>query len=309
LRSFDLALTSGDTSSVGVGGLTLGGGVAWMVREHGLALDNLLDAEVVTADSRVLTASELENADLFWALRGGGGNFGVVTSFTFQAHALDGVHAGAISFGAVTPGSSGREATDLASLLCGWRDVMRTAPEQLNTTFLAMPGFSEEPGGVQVLVCFAGSDDEAAAAAVAPLLELAGVTGNTVERAAYSEILVEPPHPPEGIRLMDNNAFSRVDPDATAFALRDSEVLVISAAFFPPDAPDQVMQRYQAQWDTLLPYVRGIYGNFSRLASDLSTPLIYPPSTFARLGETKALYDPTNLFDQNHNIRPAALAH
>jgi hypothetical protein len=331
LSSFDLALTSGDTSSVGVGGLTLGGGVGWMVRQYGLALDSLLEARVVTADSRIITASADDNAELFWALRGGGGNFGVVTSFTFQAHALDGVHSGDITFGE----------TGLADLLRGWRDVMREAPEELNTTFLAMPGFGDEPGGVQVLVCYAGSDEDAAAAALAPLLGLAGITGNTIARTAYAEILVESQHPPEGIRIMDNNAFvadfsdevvesvarmyaanpgsvlmirylrgafSRIDPDATAFALRDSEVLLISAAFFPPDAPDEATRHYQAQWDTLLPFVRGIYGNFSRLASDLSTPLIYPPATFARLGEVKAQYDPTNLFDQNHNVRPAVLA-
>jgi FAD/FMN-containing dehydrogenase len=331
LRTFDLALTSGDTASVGVGGLTLGGGVGWMVRQHGLALDNLLEAEVVTADGRILTASADEHPDLFWALRGGGGNFGVVTSFTFQAHPLEGVHAGAVSFGAA----------DLASLLRGWRDAMRAAPEALNTTFLAMPGFGDEPGGVQVLVCYAGTDDAAAGAAIAPLLDIGPVTGNTVERTAYAEILSEAQHPPEGIRVLSNNAFAaelsdaavdavarmyaalpgsvlmirylrggfnRVEPDATAVAYRDSEVLLVSAAFFPADAPDSALQHYQDRWDTLLPHVQGLYGNFSALASDIATPLMYPPETLARLGAIKAEYDPTNLFDQNHNIRPTALA-
>jgi FAD/FMN-containing dehydrogenase len=331
LRTFDLALTSGDTASVGVGGLTLGGGVGWMVRQHGLALDNLLEAEVVTADGRVVTASDEENPDLFWALRGGGGNFGVVTNFTFQAHPLDGVHAGAINY----------DSTDLAPLLTGWRDAMRGSSEDLNSTFLAMPGFGDEPGGVQVLVCYAGTDERAAAAAMAPLLEIGPVTGNTVERTAYAEILAEAPHPPEGITVLDNNAFAaefsddtiaavtrmyaalpgsvlmirylrgqfnRVPRDATAVAYRDSEVLLISAAFFPPDAPESALHGYQDRWDTLRPYIQGLYGNFSSLASDVATPLMYPPDTLARLGEVKAEYDPTNLFDQNHNIRPAAFA-
>jgi FAD/FMN-containing dehydrogenase len=330
LRPFDLALTSGDTASVGVGGLTLGGGVGWMVRQHGLALDTLLAAEVVTADGRILTADAEENSDLFWALRGGGGNFGVVTRFTFRAQHLQGVHAGAISFAAA----------DLAALLRGWRDAMRGAPEQLGTTFLAMPSFGGGPGGVQVLVCYAGTDDAAAGAALAPLRALGGVIGDTVERTAYAEILSEAQHPPEGVRVIDNNAFAadfdddavaavarmyaalpasvlmirylrgafnRVAPDATALAYRDSEVLVISAAFFPTDAPQTALRRYQDHWNTLLPHIQGLYGNFSSLASDIATPLMYPPETLARLGDVKARFDPTNLFDQNHNIRPRAL--
>ncbi len=129
LAKHDLALTSGDTKSVGVGGLTLGGGVGWMVREHGLALDSLIAAEVVLPSGEVVTASADEHPDLFWALRGGGGNFGVVTTFVFQAHPLDGVVFGTLSY-----------AVDgAADVLKGWRDVMRDAPEKFNSTFLVMP--------------------------------------------------------------------------------------------------------------------------------------------------------------------------
>jgi FAD/FMN-containing dehydrogenase len=330
LRPYELAISSGDTRSVGVGGLTLGGGVGWMVREHGLALDQLVEAEVVTAAGDVLTASDSQNDDLFWALRGGGGNFGVVTRFTFRAHDLAGVHFGALTFGD----------TDLATLLRGWRDAMREAPEKLNSTFLSMPAFGEDaPGGVTVLVNYAGLDDDHATAAIAPLLALDGLTSNSVQRTAYSELLSEPMHPPQGIRVANNNgfasdfsdevvdalarayaalpgsvlmirylrgSFNAVDPSATAFAFRDSETLVISAAFFPEDAPDSATDAYQAQWNTLLPYLQGIYGNFSALTSDLATPQMYPPPTLARLARIKAQYDPGDLFDQNHNIRPAA---
>jgi FAD/FMN-containing dehydrogenase len=301
------------------------------VRERGLALDNLLEAAVVTADGSTLVANAGENADLFWAIRGGGGNFGVVTSFTFQAQQLDGVHAGAISF----------DATDVAALLRGWRDVMRAAPEQLNTTFFAMPAFGDSPGGAQVLVCYAGSDEAAASAAIAPLLALPAVSGSSIERTAYSEILVESQHAPEGVRVLDNNAFAadfsdevvdavarmyaalpgsvlmirylrgafnRVEPDATAFGYRDSEVLLISAAFFPPDAPTEALERYQAQWNTLLPYIQGLYGNFTSITSEIATPLMYPPATLERLREVKGRYDPENLFDQNLNIVPAAMS-
>ena len=328
LGDYDLAITSGDTASVGVGGLTLGGGIGWLVREYGLALDNLVAAEVVTADGQILGADESENPDLFWALRGGGGNFGVVTSFTFRASPLDGIHFGTLEFAS----------DDLAALLTGWRDVMRAAPERLGSTFLSMPPFGDMPGGVQIIVCYGASDDDAAAEAIAPLLALGGLTGNTIARTSYSEILGDA-HAPEGVRIVNNNAFApdlsdaciravaemysatpgsvlmvrylggafnRVDRDATAVAFRDSETLIISAAFFPHDAGDDAVEAYQQRWDSLLPYLQGLYGNFSALASDVATPLMYPPDTLARLERIKSVYDPQNLFDQNHNIRPTA---
>ena len=115
LGKHKLGITSGDTKSVGVGGLALGGGIGWMVREHGLALDNLVAAEVVLASGEVVTASADEHPDLFWALRGGGGNFGVVTTFVFEAHPLDGVVFGTLSYAV----------EGAAEVLKGWRDVMR----------------------------------------------------------------------------------------------------------------------------------------------------------------------------------------
>jgi len=217
---------------------------------------------------------------------------------------------------------------------------MREAPERLNSTFLSMPAFGEDaPGGVTVLVNYAGLDDDEATAAIAPLLALDGLASDSIQRTAYAELLSEPMHPPQGIRVANNNgfasdfsdvvvdavarvytalpgsvlmirylrgAFNTVDPSATAFAFRDSETLIISAAFFPEDAPDSATDAYQAQWNTLLPHLQGIYGNFSALTSDLATPQMYPPPTLARLARIKAQYDPGDLFDQNHNIRPAA---
>jgi FAD/FMN-containing dehydrogenase len=332
LRTHDLTLSSGDTSSVGVGGLTLGGGVGWMVRQYGLALDSLVEAEVVTAAGDVIVASALENADLFWALRGGGGNFGIVTRFTFRAHALDGVYFGAIQF----------ENADTASLLRSWRDVMRDAPEKLNTTFLAMPAFGGMPAGTQLLVLYAGGDEAEARAALAPLLELDGVVGHNFEPMPYTDVLAETESPdPGSVQMVDNNgfvpdfsdsaiatlasifdripgsvlmirylggAFNRVPTDATAFAYRDSEVLLISAAFLPPDAPQEAILGIRETWGELGPHVRGIYGNFSTAVGDAVTPFMYPPETLARLERIKGTYDPGNLFDQNHNIRPVRAA-
>ncbi|HEU5122021.1 MAG TPA: FAD-binding oxidoreductase, partial [Candidatus Saccharimonadales bacterium] len=98
LQEWGLAISSGDTTSVGVGGLTVGGGVGWMVRKYGLTIDQLLAADIMTADGKLCRASASENEDLFWAIRGGGGNFGIITHFEFQAHATDGVYAGTITY-------------------------------------------------------------------------------------------------------------------------------------------------------------------------------------------------------------------
>ena len=124
LAPHGLAISSGDTKSVGVGGLTLTGGIGWKVRKYGLALDNVAAAEVVTADGEVVQASAEENPELFWAIRGGGGNFGIVTAFDFAAHPTTDVFFGKIAFAA----------SEAATVIQGWADYLRTAPEELTST-------------------------------------------------------------------------------------------------------------------------------------------------------------------------------
>jgi FAD/FMN-containing dehydrogenase len=148
LGAHDLAISSGDTTSVGAGGLMLGGGIGWMVRRHGLAFDSLVAAEVVTADGRVVRASAGEHADLFWALRGGGGNFGVVTTFEVVAQPVDRVLFGTISYPAETA----------AAVLTRWRDVMRTASDDLTTTARIFPSFGGPAAPLTIAVCYAGDD-------------------------------------------------------------------------------------------------------------------------------------------------------
>lgn len=326
LGAAGLALSSGDTVSVGVGGLTLGGGIGWMVRKYGLALDTLVEATVVTAGSERLLVNAKNHSDLFWALRGGGGNFGVVTSFTFQASRLSRVFAGTLQFGDA----------DLTDLLSAWRDIMRAAPEELNTTFLAMPEFPGMPGGVQILACYAGEDSVAAEAALAPLRALPGLTGDTVAGKAYADMLEEA-HPPEGMVIVGHNAFARelsddaiaalasmygelgasvlmirsltgafnrVPNGATAFGARDSEALVISVAFLPPDAPREASDRVGVLWTGVEPYLQGTYAGFSNAPDGEDPALLYPPETLSRLVQIKRKYDPENLFRRNHNIRP-----
>ena len=152
LAAHGLAISSGDTKSVGVGGLTLTGGIGWKVRKYGLALDNVVAAEVVTADGEVVRASAEENPELFWALRGGGGNFGIVTAFEFAAHPTTDVFYGKIAF----------PAAEAASVIQGWADYLRTAPEELTSTVdFANPFAGGPEAPVEIHVAFDGDDPRA----------------------------------------------------------------------------------------------------------------------------------------------------
>jgi FAD/FMN-containing dehydrogenase len=328
LEPYELAISSGDHRPVGVGGLTLGGGVGWMVRTWGLTIDSLLSAEVVTASGDVVHASATENPELFWALRGGGGNFGVVTSFWFQAMPLKGVVAGTLSFA---------QDAHLATVLKRWRDVMRSAPEELNATFMAMPPMEPgQPPSFQLVVVYAGTDADAAASAIAPLLDLPGVQESDIKPMAYKAMLMEGQHPPEGMVFLVNNAFvpefsdasidvlveqwrelapamcmirsvagafNRVDPGASAFSCRDGEVLVMLAAVrFEESLDDQ--QDVASRWEEFRPFVTGSYSNFLYEVSEESTTRCYDGPTFDRLRAVKTSYDPNNVFHLNRNIRP-----
>ena len=161
-----LAISSGDTKSVGVGGLTLTGGIGWKVRKYGLALDNVVAAEVVTADGEVVRASAEENPELFWALRGGGGNFGIVTAFEFAAHPTTDVFHGKIAF----------PAAEAATVLQGWADYLRTAPEELTSIAnLANPFAGGPEAPVEIHVAFDGDDPELAEKALDPIRRLGTV--------------------------------------------------------------------------------------------------------------------------------------
>ena len=321
LAEHGLAITSGDTLSVGVGGLTQAGGIGWMVRKHGLTIDSLLAAEVVTAAGDVVRASSTENADLFWALRGGAGNFGVVTAFEFQAQPVSTVHYGTIAF----------TLDDVPQLLKNWAGAMRGAPDELSTTLALMPGFGDFPAGATLFVCLTGDDT----AALEPLRTIGTVVADDVSERPYAGILEEA-HPPEGIRPVIGNtlvesvdeplidaiasayagggrvvflrslggAFGRVDPAATAFAHRGAEALVVSAAFLPEDAAEDQVDAARAVWRTIGDLGVGSYAGFlgSDTADDIGT--LWPAETLERLREVKRRWDPENTFRRNFNVAP-----
>jgi FAD/FMN-containing dehydrogenase len=329
LREPGLAITSGDTLSVGVGGLTQGGGLGWMIRKYGLAIDNLVGATVVTADGRVLTASENENEDLFWAVRGGSGNAGVVTRFEFAAKPVSTVFAGMIQF----------KRDDLQELLRGWRDVALNAPDELSTAIIALPSFGPQmPPGAMVFACWAGDDRDAAMAAIEPLLAIGEVIKHDLDLKPYADILEEA-QPPPGIRIIAKNVFvpevtdeliaaidaqygdtgagvvflrslggemGRVPADATAFAHRDAKGLVVAGTFVPNEATDdEVDALVEKSWGPVATFGTGAYPGFLTTATERDVKDVYPPATYRRLAEIKKQYDPANLFSRNHNIKPA----
>lgn len=326
LAPHGLGITAGDTASVGVGGLTLGGGVGWMVRRYGLAIDNLVAARVVTADGKLLTASADQHQGLFWALRGGGGNFGVVTSFDFVAARIGEVRFGSISY----------RPDDPARLIRGWRDHMRAASEELSSTLVLMPAMGGQPASASVLLCDTHADADVAERAIEPLFRLGTVTGNSLVTRPYADILEDGAHP-AGVRVVARNvlvptledvvvddlvaahqgdrptvlslrslggAFGRVLPDATAFAHRDAEALVIGAVLVPTDATDAAVHDALGGWYPVAAHGTGVYVNFQGSAGEADLHAAYPPATLERLAAVKRAYDPRNVFDRNLNIAP-----
>jgi FAD/FMN-containing dehydrogenase len=333
-----LATTGGIISTTGIGGLTLGGGIGYLSRGFGLSCDNLLSAEVVTADGRVLTASERENEDLFWAIRGGGGNFGVVTSFEFQVHPVREIYGGPMLF----------EVDDAATVLSFYRDFIRDAPEQLGG-FPAwqiappLPFIPEDRHGEPFLIfisCWAGLIEEGEAA-LKPLRDVAPVVADHVGPMPYPALnsafdeLVGPglqhywkanfvkeltdeaieahlQHGPKVPAVNStvhiypiNGACHRVAPDETAFAYRDANFATVIAGMWPDPADNEsniawVRDYYEA---TAPLSEEGGYVNFMA-GDDQDRVSANYRQNYDRLVDVKRKYDPDNLFHLNQNIRP-----
>jgi FAD/FMN-containing dehydrogenase len=332
-----LALTSGDTASVGVGGLMLAGGVGWMARKYGLAIDNLIRADLVTADGQLVRADAERHPGLFWALRGGGGNFGVAVSFDCAAQPVSAVHYGTIAYRLDgLPASAGQPATGgLIPLIARWRDLVRASDENLMTALALVPPLMGRPATVLLRCCYASQDAAAAAAALAPFRRLAPVAADTVAVVPYASVLEEAVMPP-GMRVEMRNtfvrslgeepiagavelfragaavelrglggAFGRVPADATAFAHRDADVLLAAAVMLPPGAPPEGAGQALAGWPAVAAHGAGPYVGFLGSAAPAEVAAAYPPATYERLAAVKRRYDPGNVFRRNHNIRPA----
>jgi FAD/FMN-containing dehydrogenase len=331
-----LALSTGDTHSVGMGGLTTGGGIGFMVRKYGLAIDNLLAAQVVTAQGEIVTASAEEHADLFWAIRGGGGNFGIVTEFSYQLATVGQILGGELLLPAT------RE------VLRGYLDYVATAPDDLTTIANLMhappaPHVPEARVGeavLSILICWTGSLAEGERA-LAPLRALATPVADAVGPMPYPEIYKFTAHQaaPHGAsirmtfadELSDaaleaalaalhgatspysiiqfrglGGAMARVGREATAFAHRERRYFVAVIAVWLDASEDE--DRHKAWtlglWETIRREGLGVYVNFLENEGQGRLREAYPPATLARLAEVKRRYDPENLFRFNQNIRP-----
>lgn len=329
-----LATGFGDTGSVGIGGLTLGGGVGYLVRKYGLTIDDLLAAEVVTADGQILHVDAEDHPDLFWAIRGGGGNFGVVTRFQFRLHEVDSVVGGLLILPA-TP-----------NVIASFIAEAEAAPEELSTianimSAPPMPFLPEEVHGkliVMAMLVYAGDPTEGEKA-IAPFRALATPLADMIKPMKYPEIY--PPeegdyHPVAAARTMFvdkidrsvaemildhlksstalmavaqlrvlGGAMARVPADATAFAHRASRIMVNVAALYEQPEEKAKHETWVADFAAALQQVdTGAYVNFLATEGEARIRSAYPGSTWGRLREIKTRYDPTNLFRLNQNIPP-----
>ncbi len=336
-QQYGLALSTGDTSSVGFGGLATGGGLGFMARKHGLAIDNLLSARVVTADGEIVTASANENADLFWAIRGGGGNFGIVTEFEFRLAEVGDVLGGML----ILPAS--RE------VVRGYLDYMVNAPEELTTLANIMhappaPFVPEERVGdlsLAVLVIWAG-DIEEGERALAPLRALAAPIADFVSPIPYPAVydftaeLTEPSafslrsmyadelsdeaidsmleaieHGTSPFSLVHlrglGGAMARVGNEETPFANRDKQYFVAVINVWMDSSEDAALHAgwVQALWQKIRHEGSGVYVNFLDNEGDDRIREAYGEANYARLAQIKRKYDPANTFRFNQNIRPS----
>jgi FAD/FMN-containing dehydrogenase len=328
-----LATGFGDTASVGIGGLTLGGGVGFLVRRHGLTIDNLLAAEVVTADGRVLQVDAETHPDLFWAIRGGGGNFGVATRFRYRLHELPSIVGGML----LLPGS--------AEVIEALVATAEAAPEELSliaNVMVAPPMPFLPPAAhgqlvVMTLLCYAG-DAEAGERALAPFRALADPIADMVQPMPYAG-LFEPADDMEVVEesarslFMDGvdsraataiveqlqattapmavaqlrvlgGAMARVPAEATAFAHRDRRVMAGVGCVYQDAGERPTHEAWADGFAAALRGGPGVYVNFLSNEGPGRVREAYPGRTWDRLVEVKRRYDPGNLFRLNQNIPP-----
>jgi FAD/FMN-containing dehydrogenase len=340
-HAFGLAVPFGIMSTTGVAGLTLGGGMGYLSRKHGLTIDNLIEADVVLADGTFVTTDSERRPDLFWALRGGGGNFGVVTSFVFQAHPVREVFAGPIFW----------DAADARAVMRAYRDFLPNAPEELGAfiglkTVPSTDPFPREHWGKRVCAIISSYNGAEAAAqkALAPLLAALpnplfnwmsampfpamqtlfdgllpkGLQwywkGDFVRALSDDAIDVHIEHAsrsPSDLSLMHlypiDGAVRRVGKDATAWGARDATwAMVIAAIDSSAERADALKRWGRAYWQAVHPFnLAGGYVNFMMDEPAGRVQASYGDN-YARLARIKAKYDPTNLFRVNQNIEPAS---
>jgi len=321
LAPYGWALSSGDYGGVGVGGLATAGGVGWLARAHGLTIDHLRAVEMVLADGTVVRASADENPDLFWAVRGAGANFGVVTSFEFEVDEV-----GDVGFGQFVVG-----ADDPARLLVAWGNAIEAAPRDVSGQLIMGPRRPGQPSLAQVMAVVAAGEPEIVIDRLRPLAQVGPLYDQNVVLTPYAGIMAnvaEGYHRGQGepvsrsgllehltpefgaavarmlaggavhwfqIRTV-GGAVADVPPEATAYAHRSANFSVVAMGSDP--------RRVDAAWAELSGHFDGMYLSFETDRSPARLADAFPPATLARLRELKRRYDPHHLFRDNFTIDP-----
>ncbi len=329
-QAFGLATTGGMISHTGIAGLTLGGGFGWLCRKHGLVVDNLISGDVVTASGELVHASADENADLFWGLRGGGGNFGIVTSFEYRLHDQGPLFGGLIAY----------PLPEARTVLRGYEELVKTAPDDLMAGAFLLTSPDGHPA-VGVVPVYVGDDPAEGEKLVEPFRKLGTAVMQQVGPLPYvvlqsmldeaamphrryymrSNFLAElsdaaidalaegyarTPSPLSAVIIFPfGGAVSRVARDATAFYYRDTPYsMTLLAGWLDPAGDEANITWLREVWEGIQPYLaEGVYVNelFDEGADRVRSA--YGP-TYGRLQELKRKYDPTNLFRLNQNIQP-----
>jgi hypothetical protein len=336
-QAFGLATTLGQVPPTGIAGLTLGGGFGVLIGKYGLALDNLIGLDVVTADGRFLTANASENADLFWGMRGSGSNLGIATSLEYQLHELTRVLGGPILY----PVGKAKE------VLRFYRDFVRTVPDELEVQVggFTTPG-AESVSTFAVAVCYCGPSLAKGETLLRPLREFGTPLADMIQPMSYLQMqcLFESAFPPglytyvksnfmeeisdEAIELLSecavtrpsrytfapfiehwHGAATRVGVSETAFAHRKHQFnFIIWSTWENPSDSDKNIEWTRKQWQAMLPHlVSGSYVNYASEEDDSFARSAYGPN-YERLVALKNKFDPTNFFRTNHNIKPSRAA-
>ncbi len=332
VQAYGLATTTGICAGTGISGATLGGGAGWLMGKYGLAIDNVLSFELVTADGRLLKASATENSDLFWALRGGGGNFGVVTAIDYQLHPLGQVLAGMV----IHPLANAKQ------VLRFYRDFSSNTPDDV-TAYAFLATLPDIGPAVIIMAGYFGDDLAAGERLLAPVRQFGPPLADLIQPMAYTDFLAMlDPIAPDGRNYYEpaysikhlsdealdalitwagkmtspvsailihnvHGAATRIAPDATAFALREPHYMVIHVAAWDEGPADAHIAWARVSLAAMQPFAsQGLYVNFIFGQNEQAVQESYR-ANYARLIALKQKYDPTNFFHLNQNIKPYEL--